>query len=64
MNDKCNRILRKESIGEGPILMPIDGSHNVKLFNNNSDDERLKLKDGLFLDSSKVRGPTNIASAL
>jgi len=46
--------------GQGAILFPKQNSHKAKLFDSTLDDERFILKSGAILDSSKVRGPSNI----
>jgi len=53
-----------ESIGEGPILYPKRDSHLNKIFDSNEADERKILKPGKFIDTSNVRGPTNISKNL
>lgn len=62
MNDSLGNggTLTKEDVGLGPLLLPVNGRHKVKLFDSSSDDEKMQLKTGHFLDSSKVRGPTNV----
>lgn len=44
----------------GPILLPQDKPHDVKLFELNSMDESIQIKIGDYIDSSKLRHPTNI----
>lgn len=39
MNEKYNNSnLTKDDVGEGPVLFPRNGKHNVKLFDNVSGD--------------------------
>eukprot|EP00347_Sterkiella_histriomuscorum_P024050 403332474 len=52
--------LSQEDVGDGPILYPRDNKHIEKLFDSGSLDDKMQIKSGVFLDTSKIRGPTNI----
>ncbi|CDW81385.1 UNKNOWN [Stylonychia lemnae] len=59
-NQMQNFSLSQDDIGQGPILHPSDYKHRDKLFDGQSFDDKMLLKSGQFLDTSKIRGPTNI----
>jgi hypothetical protein len=45
---------------EGVKLLPKDASHREKLFDDTDDDIQMHLKDGPWIDTSNVRGPSNV----
>jgi hypothetical protein len=42
-----------------PVLLPENGVHNVKVFDDNDQDIQKRLKLGKLVDTSKCRGKIN-----
>lgn len=61
LNDQIGNTLHNDDVGQGALLFPSNPAlQRVKLFDNESFDERLYLNTGRFLDSSRIRGPNNL----